>query len=336
MAQHSGQGTLGYDNAEEVFKFGHLVWDAGSLTWVRMTQPGAPGGAITIADGADVAQGNTTDVEAAGNGSVIAILKRIRTLLSGTLAVSGTFWQATQPVSGPLTDAQLRAVPVPVSGSFYQATQPVSAVALPLPSGAATEATLSTLNGKVTACNTGAVVISAALPTGANTIGAVNLAQYTPVTGRLPVDGSGVTQPVSAVALPLPSGASTEAGLAAVLAELSFKTEPADQQHVIVDSMPAAASAATATEESPSYTEAEASPLSQDLAGNLRTRAAAVVSESPRSYLDGDVQPLSLNSEGRLRVSVVHAPDHIEFFIPFDFGYPADIRALSNSPWGAL
>ena len=40
--------------------------------------------------------------------------------------VSGTFWQAVQPVSGPLTDAQLRAVAVPVSGTFWQATQPIS------------------------------------------------------------------------------------------------------------------------------------------------------------------------------------------------------------------
>lgn len=36
----------------------------------------------------------------------------------------------------------------------------VTVASLPLPAGAATEATLSTLNGKVTACNTGAVVIS--------------------------------------------------------------------------------------------------------------------------------------------------------------------------------
>lgn len=41
------------------------------------------------------------------------------------------------------------------------------------------------------------VQVSSALPAGANTIGAVNLAQYTPASGRLPVDGSGVTQPVS-------------------------------------------------------------------------------------------------------------------------------------------
>jgi hypothetical protein len=84
------------------------------------------------------------------------------TFWQATQPVSGTFWQATQPVSGPLTDAQLRAsaVPVsgtfwqatqPVSGTFWQATQPVSAAALPLPSGASTESTLSTLNGKIPA-----------------------------------------------------------------------------------------------------------------------------------------------------------------------------------------
>jgi hypothetical protein len=61
-----------------------------------------------------------------------------------------------------LTDAQLRAtaVPVnvsnfpgsqPVTGTFWQATQPVSAVSLPLPTGAATETTLAALNTKTPA-----------------------------------------------------------------------------------------------------------------------------------------------------------------------------------------
>jgi hypothetical protein len=44
-----------------------------------------------------------------------------------------------------------------------------------LPTGAATEATLSSLNGKVTAVNTGAVTISSALPTGTNNIGDVDV-----------------------------------------------------------------------------------------------------------------------------------------------------------------
>src|SRR5258707_7659118 len=38
-----------------------------------------------------------------GNGSEIAILKKIVAELAGTIAVSGTFWQATQPVSGTVT-----------------------------------------------------------------------------------------------------------------------------------------------------------------------------------------------------------------------------------------
>ena len=38
-----------------------------------------------------------------------------------------------------------------------------------------------------------------------------SLDQYTPVSGRLPVDPSGVTSPVSAASLPLPSGAATSA-----------------------------------------------------------------------------------------------------------------------------
>jgi len=41
--------------------------------------------------------------------------------LPGTQPVSGTFWQATQPVSGPVTDAQLRATAVPVSGPLTDA-----------------------------------------------------------------------------------------------------------------------------------------------------------------------------------------------------------------------
>jgi hypothetical protein len=44
--------------------------------------------------------------------------------IAAPVAVTGTFWQATQPVSGPLTDAQLRAAPVPISGSLTSAPQP--------------------------------------------------------------------------------------------------------------------------------------------------------------------------------------------------------------------
>lgn len=62
-------------------------------------------------------------------------------------AVTGTFWQATQPVSGSVSITG----GVAVTGTFWQATQPVSVASLPLPTGAATEATLATVAGAIKA-----------------------------------------------------------------------------------------------------------------------------------------------------------------------------------------
>lgn len=118
------------------------------------------------------------------------------------LAVTGTFWQATQPVSG----------------AFFQATQPISAVALPLPSGAATEATLATM------------LTLAGFQARVNTLGQKAMAASAPVTlasdqSALAVTGTffQATQPVSAAALPLPSGAATEATLATMLTLAGFQ-----------------------------------------------------------------------------------------------------------------
>ncbi len=44
------------------------------------------------------------------------------------------------------------------------------------------------------------------------------------VGGRVPVDGSGVTQPISASALPLPSGAATEITIASLLTQANFNS----------------------------------------------------------------------------------------------------------------
>jgi len=52
------------------------------------------------------------------------------------------------PGGSGLTDAELRASPVPVSGTFFPATQPVSATSLPLPTGASTETTLALIKAK--------------------------------------------------------------------------------------------------------------------------------------------------------------------------------------------
>lgn len=90
----------------------------------------------------------------------------------------------------PAQGAALTAASVPVNIASDQ-TVPVSAASLPLPTGAATESTLSTLNGKVTACNTGAVVISSsALPSGAATAAnqASILAELQRIETKTPVD----------------------------------------------------------------------------------------------------------------------------------------------------
>lgn len=82
--------------------------------------------------------------------------------------------------------------------SYYKATtpsdtQPVSAASLPLPSGAATAAKQPTLGVSGTPSS--------------DVITVQGVTSMTP----LKIDGSAVTQPVSAAALPLPSGAATSA-----------------------------------------------------------------------------------------------------------------------------
>lgn len=103
-------------------------WDTNTLDWIKGTQPGpvgaGPDGAIL--DGVSAAIKAT--VKDYVNSNPLAVI---------TVDTNG------DPVSasgGGLTDAELRATPVPVSGTFYQATQPVSAVTLPLPTNAATSA----------------------------------------------------------------------------------------------------------------------------------------------------------------------------------------------------
>lgn len=166
--------------------------------------------------------------------------------------------QSAISVLGPLTDAQLRATPVPVSGTlavtqstspwivngsgftqpvsgtFFQATQPISAAALPLPSGASTSANQATeiaslasidskltsplavtgpltdtqlratpvpISGTVTASNPSVSTTGAAVPASATFVGGsdgTNLrALKVSATGVLSVDGSASTQPIS-------------------------------------------------------------------------------------------------------------------------------------------
>ena len=171
--------TAPFEGTEQNLVFAlNEIWNVGTLAWVKDEGGGSGGGAVTIADGADVAQGTTTDVAwVAGAGTVISLLKKIASSGGGAVSIAdgsdvaegattdaavvtdttGTLsgkmrglvkWafermptslgqkamaaslpvviasdQSAVPVSGTvavtgaLTDAELRATPVPVSGT---------------------------------------------------------------------------------------------------------------------------------------------------------------------------------------------------------------------------
>lgn len=106
--------------------------------------------------------------------------KRLPVQIGGTLpafASTPTFnigTAPTLPVTGPLTDAQLRATALPVSGPLTDsqlraAAVPISAASLPLPTGAATAAaqttgnnSLASIDGKLAALEGGRAAVTLA------------------------------------------------------------------------------------------------------------------------------------------------------------------------------
>ncbi len=149
------------------------------------------GAVATTSANASQADGHSADIGALADTSsantLIGLLKAVKAAVQGTLAVSGTFWQATQPIS---------------------------AASLPLPTGAALD---TSVNGILVA-----QASTTAGESGPMCQGATTTAAPTYVTGKtnpfslttagaLRVDGSGATQPVSAALLPLPAGAATSA-----------------------------------------------------------------------------------------------------------------------------
>lgn len=117
---------------------------------------------------------------------------------SATVANGGALPALTKVVSG-YDGSNVRVIKTDAGGAVQ-----VDVESSALPTGAATEATLSTLNGKVTAVNTGAVVVSSsALPTGASTE-----ATLSTLNGKVTAVNTGAVVVSSSA---LPSGASTAA-----------------------------------------------------------------------------------------------------------------------------
>jgi hypothetical protein len=117
------------------------VWDTNTLEWIKQT-----GGATAPSAQVEVTNFPATQAVSDGGGS-LTVDGTVG--ISGSVPVTGTFWQATQPVSNAGTFAvQVTSAPtttiqdgggsitvdgtvgisgsVPVTGTFWQATQPVS------------------------------------------------------------------------------------------------------------------------------------------------------------------------------------------------------------------
>lgn len=206
---------------------------------------------------------------------------------------SGASTAAKQPALGTAGSASADVITiqgvasmtaVKVDGSAV--TQPVSAASLPLPSGASTEVTVAKLaitQGSALGSNTQALIggsVTTAAPT--YTTGQISPISLT-TAGALRVDGSGVTQPVSAASLPLPSGAATETSLAKLTVS----------QGASLGSNTQALMGGSVTTSAPSYTTGQVSPVSLTTAGAVRVDASATTQPVSVSSLPGSLTGLA-------------------------------------------
>ena len=111
------------DGATFSIAVANRVWDPGSLSWVSQTQSGGGGGgAATIADGADVAEGATTDaaVVTDSNGTVSGKLRGLVKMAANTYGtwnyVAGTISSGSLTGSGKCIG--IRVFAAGIDGSF--------------------------------------------------------------------------------------------------------------------------------------------------------------------------------------------------------------------------
>lgn len=148
-------------------------------------------GAVVVASSALPTGASTSALQTSGNTSLSTIAGN---QTNGTQVTSVSNFPATQPVSGTVTVVQ-------PTGTNLHTVVDSSA----LPTGASTLAAQTTGNTSLSSIDTKTPAL---------------------VSGRVPVDGSGVTQPISATALPLPTGAATSANQTTALSRLSGSLVP--------------------------------------------------------------------------------------------------------------
>lgn len=248
---------------------------------------------------------------------------------------------ATNTAAG-LTDTQLRASPVAVSGAFYQVTQPIS--------GTVTANAGTNLNTSLLALEGGGNLAS--IKTNTDKIpaqGQATMAASTPVV----IASNQSAVPISG-AVTVSSGSITVANASlAVTGTFWQATQPISgavsftaPQHVIVDSSAALAVTGPLTDVELRASAVDVAATNANLeltqgsasSGAVGPMVQGAVSETTSPYIDGELRPLSLNSEGRLRVTTVPAYVDFDFFgSTFDFGKPANIwtgPVSQSNPWG--
>ena len=198
-------------------------------------------------------------------------------------------------VSGDLVGLQGTANGLKVDGSAV--TQPISAVSLPLPTGAATNAELVTINTTLgspfqaggSIGNT-AFGISGSLPAGSNAIGSVSVSNFPatqPVSGTVAVSNFPATQAISAVSLPLPTGAATAANQTSVIGSATGGTAATSSEltGAIYNSTP------------PTLTNGQQVGLQTDVNGNLKV-TGAISASNPSVGTTGTTAPTSATEIG--------------------------------------
>jgi len=138
----------------------HLATIAGDTTSIDSKITACNTGAVTVSGSALPSGASTASLQGGGLPSALS---------SDNLKVS-----LKESIAVGVTNTTLTNLNNCIASNELQ----VDIVSSALPSGAATESSLSSLNGKVTACNTGAVVVSgSALPSGAATQSTLNDAE---------------------------------------------------------------------------------------------------------------------------------------------------------------
>lgn len=285
----------GWDYDELVQKTAMLVWDTGSLSWIKATGGSGAGTEVEVTNFP-----STFGATQSGTWNI--------TNVSGTLSLpTGASTAARQDtgntslasIDGKITAVNTGAVTVTVSA---------------LPSGASTESTLAALNAKVTAVNTGAVVVASGsltanagtnLNTSALALEAGHLATIDTSTARIPAQG----QALAAASMPVVLTAAQITTLTPPAAIVGFALESGGNLATIAGKDFATSakqdtgntSLATISTNTASLVTAQ-SASSTGVTGPL---VQAVVSDVPSSFLTDTVQPLSLTADGRLRVSTV-------------------------------